>query len=176
MIKARDDATSYNTYPASLTNVTIEGGIFTGNERGIRIGEPDKNNLGPANVQIHNAAIYGNSQTYTGADGSLYGGVVNQSQAVVDATNNWWGAATGPSGDGAGTGDAVRHASALVLYQPVSHDSSGGSADRAGDAGGPADRGDQLHAAGQPQPGGGQPEQHGLLAGLRHGLPAHRSG
>ena len=33
--------------------------------------------------------------------------------------------------------------------------------------------GDQLHAAGQPQPGGGQPQQHGLLAGLRHGLPEH---
>ncbi len=118
MIKARDDATSYNTNPASLTNVTIEGGIFTGNERGIRIGEPDKNNLGPVNVQIHNAAIYGNNHTYTDLDGSLYGGVVNQSQAVVDATNNWWGAANGPSGDGTGSGDAVRHTSALVLFNP----------------------------------------------------------
>ncbi len=118
MIKARDDAASYNTYPASLTNVTIEGGIFTGNERGIRLGEPGKSNLGPLNVQIHNAAIYGNNKTYAGADGSLYGGVVNQSQSIVDAINNWWGAISGPSGDGTGTGDAVRHASAVVLFNP----------------------------------------------------------
>ena len=117
MIKVRDDG-GYASHPASLANVLVESGLFTGNERGIRVGEPDKNNAGPVNVQIHNAAIYGNSQTYAGVDGTLYGGVVNQTQSVVDATNNWWGAANGPSGDGTGSGDAVHHVSAAVLFNP----------------------------------------------------------
>ena len=31
MIKARNDGATYGLHPASLTNVTIEGGTFTGN-------------------------------------------------------------------------------------------------------------------------------------------------
>ena len=62
MIKVRDDG-GYTAYPATLSNVLVESGLFTGNERGIRIGEPGKNNAGPFNVQIHNASIYGNSPT-----------------------------------------------------------------------------------------------------------------
>jgi len=121
LIKARDDASSYNTFPASLTNVTIEGGVFTGNERGIRIGEPDKNNNGPTNVQIHNAAIYGNVKTYVGVDGSAYGGLINYSKAPVNAEYNWWGSATGPtnSGNPGGTGEVVANVSSgSIDYTP----------------------------------------------------------
>ena len=53
-------------YQAVLSNVLVDSGLFNGNERGIRVGEPDKNNAGPFNVQIHNATIYGNKKTYTG--------------------------------------------------------------------------------------------------------------
>ncbi|GAK58872.1 VCBS protein [Candidatus Vecturithrix granuli] len=105
-VKARDDG-SYSAYPATLTNVTIEDGLFSGNERGIRIGEPLKNNAGPINVQVHYNNITGNVQNYSGNDGSQYGGLINHTQTQVHGTCNWWGAADGPSGAGSGSGDAV---------------------------------------------------------------------
>ncbi|MBC8431481.1 MAG: hypothetical protein H8D96_06135 [Desulfobacterales bacterium] len=94
-VKARGtgDDPSYADFPASVDKVTINGGTFTGNERGIRFGEPGRNNVGPTNVVVHNAVISGNVQTYSGEDGSAYGGLVNAMQSQVDATNNWWGTA-----------------------------------------------------------------------------------
>lgn len=108
-VKARSDGATYGPFPATLDNVLITNGIFTGNERGIRIGEPTKNNPGPTNVEIHLNQIFGNIQTYTGTDGSAYGGVVNQSTAAVDAENNWWGSQTGPthSSNPGGMGNSV---------------------------------------------------------------------
>lgn len=91
MIKARDDGSTYSQYPATLTNVQINGGVFEGNERGIRFGEPDKNNAGPSNVVIHNAIILNNIKSYAGSDGSAYGGVINYTQQQVNAENNFWG-------------------------------------------------------------------------------------
>ncbi len=119
MIKARDDG-SYTAYPATLDNVTITNGQFCNNERGIRIGEPGKSNVGPTNVTIFNANISGNVQTYTGSDGSEYGGVVNQAVATVDARYTYWGDNTGPynaATNPEGLGDAV---SDNVEYDPVS--------------------------------------------------------
>ena len=43
-IKARDDG-SYNANAATLRNVVINGGVFRSNERGLRFGEPGKDNL-----------------------------------------------------------------------------------------------------------------------------------
>ncbi len=91
-IKARGTGTdtSYSARPATLDNVQINGGTFTGNERGIRIGEPGKSNTGPTNVVVRNAKISGNTKTYSGTDGSAYGDLVNLSQADVNAEENWW--------------------------------------------------------------------------------------
>jgi len=93
MIKARGTGsdTGYSTYPATLTGVNITGGTFTDNERGIRFGEPTKNNTGPTNVAISGATIRDNIKQYTGIDGSTYGDVVNTSTVLVDAASNWWG-------------------------------------------------------------------------------------
>ncbi len=115
MIKARDDGATYGAYPASLTNVTIQNSFFTGNERGIRFGEPDKNNATPTNITVTNNSISGNAQTYTGTDGSAYGGVINYTQATVNAAGNYWGAEDGPGPVGPGSGDAVTTA---VTYDP----------------------------------------------------------
>ncbi|MBN2149132.1 MAG: tandem-95 repeat protein [Anaerolineales bacterium] len=98
-VKARSDG-SYSTYPATLDHVLIANGTFTGNERGIRVGELGKDNSGPTNVVIRLNRIYGNLQTYSGTDGSAYGGVVNQSTAAVLVENNWWGCNEGPAGTG----------------------------------------------------------------------------
>ncbi|MBK9630427.1 MAG: right-handed parallel beta-helix repeat-containing protein [Saprospiraceae bacterium] len=51
-IKARDDASSYNTIPASLSNVTIKNNRITGPRNGIRIGEIGKVNATPTNLLI----------------------------------------------------------------------------------------------------------------------------
>jgi len=96
-IKARTDGASYGPFPATLTDVLIQGGTITGNERGIRLGEPGKSNAGPTNVVIKGVELYGNVKTYSGSEGSAYGDVVNQSLAPVAATPNWWNHTTGPA-------------------------------------------------------------------------------
>lgn len=108
-LKARDDGASYGAFPATLNNVSITGGTVSGNERGIRFGEPGKNNAGPTGVSVSNVCISGNVKTYPGTDGSAYGGLVNQSLAADVAENNWWGSASGPANasNPGGTGDAV---------------------------------------------------------------------
>ncbi len=100
MIKARDDGATYGAFPATLDNVLITNSTFTGNERGIRLGEPGKLNAGPTNVVINFNRILGNEQAYTGTDGSAYGGLVNQSVAAVSAENNWFGCNAGPGATG----------------------------------------------------------------------------
>ncbi|MCB5270867.1 MAG: right-handed parallel beta-helix repeat-containing protein [Candidatus Cloacimonetes bacterium] len=118
-IKARDDYMSeffdepfindfpdYKTYPASLDGVTITGGTYTGNERGIRFGEPNRDgdngnpavNAGPINVTITGAKIYDNNQTSFEDDEETvpkYGDLINatQSDIFIDASNNYWGPA-----------------------------------------------------------------------------------
>jgi hypothetical protein len=105
------DSPSYsNPCVATLDNVQINGGVFAGNERGIRIGEvgwvagppeslvPTVNNPGPTNVVINGAGIYRNVQQYSGPQLANVGGdLIVTSVAAVSATGNWWGQATGPN-------------------------------------------------------------------------------
>jgi hypothetical protein len=106
-VKGRDDGGTYGPFPATVSNVLVDGCVVTGNERGIRFGEPGKLNAGPTNVTVQNCSIEGNVQTYGGSDGTAYGGLVDMTVATntIDAENNWWGAADGPAP--AGSGDAV---------------------------------------------------------------------
>jgi hypothetical protein len=96
MIKARDDGATYGAFPAELSGVLVQGCTISGNERGVRIGEPGKDNAGPTDVTLENNQILGNVQNYSGSDGSAYGDVINVSQAGGDASPNWWGSFTGP--------------------------------------------------------------------------------
>ena len=50
---------------------------------------------------------------YNSISGNAWG--IDTTAPLVDATLNWWGDASGPSGEGAGSGDAV---SANVIYSP----------------------------------------------------------
>lgn len=109
-VKARGTGsdTGYSSRPATLSGVTINGGTFTGNEVGIRFGEPGKNNTKPTNINVSIASITGNTQFGLS---NLVSGV------TVDAKNNWWGNASGPThaGNPGGTGDKV---SDNVNYTP----------------------------------------------------------
>lgn len=118
-IKARDDG-SYAANPATLTNVDIFNNLFSGNQNGIRIGEPGKNNAGPTDLEIDDSDIAGN----------LGFGVENVSQTLVDATCNWWGAVDGPSGVASGSGEAV---SDNVLFFPWHTESNGSECEGAGE-------------------------------------------
>lgn len=95
--KARTDGTTYGAFPATLSGVLVDGGTITGNERGIRIGEPGKNNAGPTNVLIKNVSLLGNVQMYSGTDGSAYGDMINMSLSQATASPVWWGSASGPA-------------------------------------------------------------------------------
>lgn len=98
-VKARDDASSYNTFPASVMNVSIVGGTITGNERGIRFGEPGKSNATPLVVNVNDVNLFGNFKTYGPNDGSAYGDLIDQRDPnadAIDATVNWWGQPGGP--------------------------------------------------------------------------------
>jgi parallel beta-helix repeat protein len=61
--------------------------------------------------------VHSGSPTITQNDitGNTNYGVYNHSTTTIDATGNWWGDASGPSGVGTGSGDAV---SDYVAYTP----------------------------------------------------------
>ncbi len=116
MIKARDDG-NYSSFPATLDNVTVTNCTISGNERGIRFGEPYRNNATPTRVFISRCLIYDNRHVYSNSVG--YGGIVNMTTSpitvtascvydndrgayaanaggVIRATGLWWGHSSGP--------------------------------------------------------------------------------
>jgi hypothetical protein len=52
---------------------------------------------------------------FVGNTADTGGGIFRSGSPALNAINNWWGAATGPSGAGPGTGDAV---STHVTFSP----------------------------------------------------------
>ena len=81
-IKARDDAPSYNTQPASLNNVTIINNRITGPQNGIRIGEFGKINNTPTNLTIE-----GNELSHAFANKTL----ISRINSNVQVKCNWHG-------------------------------------------------------------------------------------
>ena len=75
---------------SAVTGSTITGNTISGHTIGVQVG-----GLSSGNV-IHDNSIVGNTQ-----------GIVNSAAAPVDATENWWGAASGPGGWGIGSGDTT---------------------------------------------------------------------
>src|SRR5207247_2041221 len=82
------------------------------------------NQLGPNSgygiLQVDSAgASTGTVAQFNAIVGNSLGGVSNGDlvpDAIIDARKNWWGAPSGPSGVGPGTGDSV---STNVLFNPV---------------------------------------------------------
>jgi hypothetical protein len=84
---------SHHDRPIS-ENVTVKANNFTGNHRGIYVW-PDQTELKGITVNFNNIAA------------NSFSGVRNEGGETLDATRNWWGDASGPSGEGLGQGDAV---------------------------------------------------------------------
>ncbi len=91
-----------DSYEAGGSEAIITGNKLTDNRYGIYVGVGDADT---SEVTAHNNNISGNTEY----------GIKSIATEEVDATNNWWGDASGPSGEGPGTGDAV---STNVLYEP----------------------------------------------------------
>lgn len=78
--------------------VTASGNIISSNQLGV-------------DVSGSNSAVVNDKNNISGS--TLYG--MHADAVSINATNNWWGAASGPSGVGKGAGDAV---STNVNYRP----------------------------------------------------------
>ncbi len=89
------------TYYGDGTTATILNNVITNCTTGIAVGY---NASDTSQVVAHYNSIAGNT------DFGIF-----STNPVVDATLNWWGGASGPSGAGTGTGDAV---SANVIFSP----------------------------------------------------------
>lgn len=83
-----------STFSGAGTEATITGNTLTGNSTGIFVGFDGSDT---SVVVANRNAISGND------DGAQTSG----SSSSNDMTCNWWGAASGPSGQGAGSGDSV---------------------------------------------------------------------
>ena len=105
LLKARDDGTSYSTHPASLANVDVLNCVISGNERGLRLGEPNKLNLTPTGVVVSGCSLLGNEPAFVGS-ASETGDLVMMSVPDCTATGNYWGSLdpTAQIGIGAGAG------------------------------------------------------------------------
>jgi parallel beta-helix repeat protein len=73
------------------------------------------NNYGVGLYSAGREPVGSNQITSNNIAGNKGFGVKNYDTVIIDATGNWWGDASGPSGEGPGTGDAV---SGNVDYSP----------------------------------------------------------
>jgi parallel beta-helix repeat protein len=81
-------------FQSGATNIVATGNVITDN---FSVG-----------VYMNSAAGPGNAANRNHIDGNVQGGVENASVTeTLDATCNWWGDPSGPSGVGPGSGDAV---------------------------------------------------------------------
>ena len=81
-----------STFFAPGTAANISGNDITGNSTGIFVGFD----------AMDVSAVFANLNNIAGNTNGLI-----STNPMVDATGNWWGDASGPSGEGPGTGDAV---------------------------------------------------------------------
>ena len=94
------------------SNITINSNVLRNGMRGIRVDDPFA--IGPnSNITAHMNCIAGNVVAGLEASAGGYSGTLN-------AENNWWGSATGPTiaSNPGGTGDAIIDPSGVVDYIP----------------------------------------------------------
>jgi parallel beta-helix repeat protein len=121
-IQARNDASSYNTFPATLGSVSVTGNAITGFYRGITLENAvDWNTASVSNNALTNCPIgilgvvYGTGNTANAStsldvnNNSIVGSTVvaignwNTNGGLIDATCNWFGSDANPSASIQGT-------------------------------------------------------------------------
>ncbi len=112
----RDHYSAALRFEGGVTNVTIRNNtVYNNPGPAVRIDEKGfgGNNSG---FVINNNNFYVTDTNYS----PRYALIVGSGQYVgtLDATNNYWGAASGPSGDGTGTGDGVQANGNHVNFSP----------------------------------------------------------
>lgn len=90
------------------SNIAITSNVLRNGVRGIRVDNLFAPNTG---VTAHTNCIEGNTMAGLEAGTGGHSGTLN-------AENNWWGAASGPSGVGPGTGDAIVDPDGVVDFTP----------------------------------------------------------
>jgi nitrous oxidase accessory protein NosD len=94
------------------SNIAINSNILKNGIRGIKVDDPF--GIGPnMGVTAHNNCIMGNTVAGLEVPAGGHSGTLN-------ATNNWWGSATGPNynGTGPGTGDNIIDPGLVVIFSP----------------------------------------------------------
>ena len=94
---------------------TVEGNIgsIEGNDVGIRVADGGTSTITANDIENNGIGVlFENGATSTLFEhnnivGNATAGAENQSANSIDAALNYWGDASGPSGDGPGSGDAI---------------------------------------------------------------------
>ncbi|MGZ5437558.1 MAG: right-handed parallel beta-helix repeat-containing protein [Pyrinomonadaceae bacterium] len=93
--------------------ITITCNLLANGQRGIRVDDPFS--IGPnSNITVNNNNIQGNALAGLQVDAGGY------SPGLLNAENNWWGSATGPTNinNPGGTGDAIINPDGVVDFFP----------------------------------------------------------
>jgi hypothetical protein len=98
-----------NTTEGYFEDISVTGNNITANDYGVRLAgnesDQELEDVDASVIEVHWNDIAGNSEW----------GAVNNGTNTLNATHNWWGDQTGPSGEGDGDGDAV---STGVTFDP----------------------------------------------------------
>jgi len=81
---------------------------------GLGIDPPGKEAEDPPSTRF----FVGNTMFCSDISGNTTGGLALDEPLVVDARSNWWGDASGPSGIGGGSGDAIHPGPGTVSFNP----------------------------------------------------------
>lgn len=98
-----------NTTQGSFDDIRVTDNRVTNNDYGVRVAGPDDD----SNLTYVDASAI--TVNYNDIEGNSVWGAVNNGTNTLNATYNWWGNETGPSGEGDGEGDAV---STGVAFDP----------------------------------------------------------
>jgi parallel beta-helix repeat protein len=147
------DNTSYGIYTSDTDSTVVDVNYIRDNSYGVYVNGGSSIRITSNHILDNTNGIYVNSSVSVltiGANiisGNSSYGIFNNSGSSIPGTYNYWGASDGPSGQGAGSGDAV---STNVDYDPFLTQAHYVLVDENGDLLSSVDSGDSIHWEGGP--------------------------